>query len=46
VHRLPKEVPRIRDRHRISARFQLRVIWWVHEVFKRPSYIKYGLRRG
>jgi hypothetical protein len=38
VHRLPREVLRKTDRHRTSTKFRLRVIRWVHELFKRPSY--------
>jgi hypothetical protein len=39
AHRLPKEVLGKRDRHRTSTKFRLRVIRWVHELCKRPSYI-------
>jgi len=38
VHRLPREVLRKRDRHRTSTKFRFRVISWVHELLKRPSY--------
>jgi hypothetical protein len=38
VQRLPREVLRKRDRHRISTKFRLGVIRWVHELCKRPSY--------
>jgi hypothetical protein len=33
-----REVLRKRDRHRTSTKFRLRVIRWVHELFKLPSY--------
>jgi hypothetical protein len=37
VYRLPSEVLRKRDRHCTSTKFRLRVMRWVHELFKRPS---------
>jgi hypothetical protein len=40
VLRLPREVLRRRDRHRTSTKFRLGVIRWVHELCKRPSYLK------
>jgi hypothetical protein len=40
VHRLPREVLRKRDRHRTSTKLRLGIIRWVHELFKRPSYIR------
>jgi hypothetical protein len=39
VHRLPREILRKRERHRTSTKFRLGVIRWVHELFKRPSYV-------
>jgi hypothetical protein len=39
VHRLPREILRKRDRHRTSTKFRLGVIRWVHELFKRHSYV-------
>jgi hypothetical protein len=38
VHRLPREILWKRDRHRTSTKFRLRVIRWVHELCKWPSY--------
>jgi hypothetical protein len=34
-----------RDRHRTSTKFRLGVIRWVHELFKRPSYISRNTNR-
>jgi hypothetical protein len=47
VHRLPKEILPKRDRHRTSTKFRFGVIRWVHEHFKRLSYINihFNVRR-
>jgi hypothetical protein len=42
VHRLPREVLRKRYRHRTSTKFRLWVIRRVHELFRRPSYKRWG----
>jgi hypothetical protein len=39
MHHLPKEVLQERDHQHTSARFQLGVIRWVHELSKWPSHI-------
>jgi len=39
VHRLPGEVFQKRDHHHTSTKFWLKVIKWVHELLKRPSYM-------
>jgi hypothetical protein len=38
VHHLPREVLWNRNCHHTSTKFQLRVIRWVHELCKWPSY--------
>jgi hypothetical protein len=40
VNRLPTEVLRKRDRHRTSTRFRFGIIMRVHELYKRPSYLR------
>jgi len=40
VHCLPRKVLQKRDHHCTSTKFQLGVIRWVHELFKRPLYLE------
>jgi hypothetical protein len=40
VHRFPRVVLRKREHHRIFTKFQLGIVMWVHELFKRSSYYK------